>query len=240
MIDVLIDGIRALDHDREFRALTEHVAVTSPIAIELLAYEHLTSPGQQARRVAGVQLRVVHEFASKLRWLEGLSTDPSVDPGVRVGLAAVLRNLCADAELLPIIDSEAAALLEPASLFHALLSQLRPWIPPRVLPLEPDSVLELLALGIPDYLHPLVRQRFEGLWELFHRLRQLPAAKLSLTPGQAKLDDDRLVRLIESAQRSEAACPPAPRWSTPSWVTPWLGESPTDSGRYTRRRDLRG
>lgn len=172
----MIDKIRALDLDREVRALATHVAVTSPLAIELLAEKHGNSPTHEALRIARLQARVVQEFPSKLRWLERACTDPQVDPGVQAGLAEILRSLTNMSELLPVVDSHAAVLLEPALLFHSLLSRLNPWLPhPRgasALALEPDDVLERVQLGIPDYLHPLLRQRFESLWQHFHQLRQ--------------------------------------------------------------------
>jgi hypothetical protein len=224
MIDAMIDQIRGLDIDREYRALTNHVTVTSPIALELLAYEQLNSPAHEARRIAAIQLRVVHDFAGKLRWLESMCTEPSIDPGVRVGLTAILRNLTNESELLPVVDSEAAVLLEPALLFHALLSRLRPWLPPTVLALEPDSVLELLQLGIADYLHPLLLQRFETLWLQFHRLRQLPLARLSLASDPPRIDADRLRRLLEDPQLESRLCPPVPHWVTPSRARAWLDE----------------
>ena len=198
MIDAVIDRIRALDHAREHRALTEHVAVTSPIALELLAYEKLTSVGHEARYIAGVQLRVVRELADNLRWLEQLSVKAQADPGVRAALAGLLHSLCAESELLPVSNSDATVLLEPAILFHALLTRLRPWIPPVALALEPDLVVEMLQLGIPDYLHPLLRQRYEQLWALFHRLRRQPRPQLDTSMA-----------------------PPAPFWMTPRWVMPW-------------------
>jgi hypothetical protein len=225
MIDAMIDQIRALDIDREYRALTTHVTVTSPIGLELLAYEHLNRPNHEARRIAAIQLRVVQDFAHKLRWLESVCMDPEIDPGVRVGLAAILRNLTNESELLPVVDSEAAVLLEPALLFHALLSRLRPWLPPTTLALEPEAVLELLQLGIADYLHPLLRQRFETLWQHFHQLRQLPLARLSLVSDRPYIDGDRLRRLLEDPQRNARVCPPVPPWMIPSRARPWLDEA---------------
>ncbi|WP_205633018.1 hypothetical protein [Enhygromyxa salina] len=220
----MIDRIRALDLDREHRALTEHVSVISPIALELLAYEKLTSIGHEARYVAGIQLRVVHELAAKLRWVERLTTSPRVDPGVRIALSGLLRNLCRESELLPVIDSEATVLLESATLFHSLLSRLRPWLPPMVLAFEPDLVVEMLQLGIPDYLHPLLRQRFEDLWELFHELRQQPSTGLSVAPTQ------------------QPSTPPAPPWTTPRWVSPWLdcGDAFPGAASNTKRDKLTG
>lgn len=224
MIDAVIDRIQALDHDREHLALTEHVGVTSPIALELLAYEKLTSLGHEARYVAGVQLRVVHELAHKLRWLERVSMNPRLEPGIRVALAGLLRSLCAESDMLPVINSEATVLLEPAVLFHALLSRLRPWVPPMVLAFEPDLVIEMLQLGIPDYLNPLLRQRFEDLWELFHHLRQLPPPRLAMALNQQGFDDNWLRGLTQAALASELPFPPAPQWTAPRWASsPWIG-----------------
>lgn len=228
MIDAVTDRIRALDHGAEHLALTEHALVTSPIALELLAYEHLTSVPHEAQYIAGVQLRVVHELAYKLGWLEQMSMNPRVDPGVRVALAGLLRSLCAESDMLPVIHSEATVLLEPAMLFHALLSRLRPWLPPMALALEPDLVVEMLQLGIPDYLHPLLRQRFEDLWALFHRLRLRPPSQLRLAPDQPRLDETWIRGLTAIARASEFTAPPVPHWMAPRWVTPWL-----DCGRPT-------
>jgi hypothetical protein len=225
MIDAMIAQIRGLDVDREYRALTTHVTVTNPVGLELLAYEQLNSPKAEARRIAAIQLRVVHDFASKLRWLEGMCLDPDIDPGVRVGLVAILRNLTNESDLLPVIDSEAAVLLEPALLFHALLSRLRPWLPPMAIAFEPASVLELLQLGIPDYLHPLLRQRFETLWQQFHQLRQLPLARLSVLSDPPRIDADRIGRLLEDPQLKARTYPPVPAWGTVSRKRPWLDDT---------------
>lgn len=193
MIDAVIERIQALDHDREHRALTVHVGVTSPIALERIAYERLTSVGHEARHIAGVQLRVVHDLAHELRCLEQLSEAPRLEQGVRAAIAGLLRNLCAESDMLPVVSSPATMLLEPALLFHALLSRLRPWIPSIPFAFEPDLVVEMLQLGIPDYLHPLLRQRFEALWQVFHQLRQPPTSEPQVLP-------------------------PAPLWMSPRWV----------------------
>lgn len=229
MIDAVIDRIQTLDPDREFRALAAHVTVTSPIALELLAYDNLTSPAHEARRMAAVQLRVVSEFASKLRWLEAVCMDPGVELGVRVGLTSVLRSLTDDTDLLPVLDSEAAVLLEPALLFHVLMSNLRPWMPPLILALEPDSVLELLALGIPDYLHPLLHRRFEAIWDQFHQLIQVPNAQLAELGEAPRLDGARLRRMLDAPRFGVCPSPPPPSWHTPSWVSPWLDGVPASN-----------
>jgi hypothetical protein len=225
MIEAVIDRIQRLDRDAEIRALREHVTVTSPIALELLAYEHLSSPAHEAQRIAAIQLRVVLELGPRLEWLERACVDPGLAPGIRVALAGVLCDLCTDADLLPVIHSEAAVLLEPALLFHELIASLRPYLPPMVIALEPDPVLDLVRLGIPDYLHPLLRARFETLWAQFHRLRQLPPAQLAVLPSPRTIDGERLARLLEDPALAKLPYPPAPGWTTPSWASPWLGES---------------
>lgn len=221
MIDAMIDKIRALDLDREYRVLTTHVAVTSPFAVERLAGDQLNTPAQEACRIAAIQLHVVHDLAHKLTWLETVCLHPGIEPGVRAGLTAILRSLTNESELLPVVDSQAAVLLEPALLFHALVSRLRPWIgfTPA---LERDSVLELLQLGIADYMRPLLRQRFETLWTQFHQLRQLPVARLSLLTD--RIDATRLQRLLEDPRLTDRPCPPAPMWATPAWATPRFEE----------------
>lgn len=224
MIEAVIASIQRLDRDAELRALREHVAVTSPVALELLAYEHLSSPGHEMRRVAAIQLRVVVDLAAKLRWLEHACVDPKLDPGLRIALAALLRGLCTDSETLPVIDSHAAVLLEPAVLFHELIANLRPWLSPIAVALEPEPILDLLRLGIPDYLHPLLRTRFEALWARFHQLRQLPPARLSVLADPPTIDDQRLRRLLDDSTLNAIPYPPAPAWTTPSWASPWLGD----------------
>jgi hypothetical protein len=224
MIQTVIETLEQLDRDAEFRALTEQVTVISPVALELLAYEHLRSPNHEAARVAGVQLRVITEFGQRLAWLERACVDPALAPELRIALAGLLRGLCDEAEQLPFIDSRAAVLLEPAVLFHELMTHLRPWLPPTVLAIEPEPVLDLLRLGIPDYLHPLMRARFEALWSLFHQLRQLPAARLTVIADPPRIDDERLLRLLEDPALASIVAPPPPAWRTPSWARPWIGE----------------
>lgn len=224
MIEAVIDRIQQLDSDAEYRALREHVSVTSPVALELLAYENLSSPSYEAGRIAAIHLRVVLELAPRLQWLERVCVDPEVAPGIRVALAGVLRDLCTDTDLLPVIDSEAAVLLEPALLFHDLLANLRPYLPPMIVALEPEPVLDLIRLGMPDYLRPLLRARFEALWALFHRLRQLASARLIVLSDPPAIDDERLLRLLDDPTLATLPCPPAPAWTTPSWASPWLGE----------------
>lgn len=224
MIESVIARIEQFDRDAEFRTLREQVAVISPVAIELLAYEHLSSPAHEASRIAGVQLRVIGELGERLAWLERACVDPNLAPELRIALAGLLRGLCDDSQLFPVIDSRAAVLLEPAVLFHELLAHLRPWMPPMVMAVEPESVLDLLRLGIPDYLHPLMRVRFESLWSLFHRLRQLPAARLTVIADPPAIDDERLLRLLDDPALASLPCPPAPAWTTPSWASPWLGD----------------
>lgn len=224
MIEAVLHRIEQLDRDAEFRALSEQVAVISPVAIELLAYEHLSSPAHEARRIAAVQLRVVSELGPRLAWLAHTCVDPKLAPELRIALAGLLRGLCDDSDLLPVIDSQAVALLEPALLFHELLAHLRPWMPPMVIALEPEPTLELLRLGLPDYLHPLLRARFEALWGVFHRLRQLPPARLAVIVDPPTIDDERLRRLLFDPALASIPCPSAPPWTTPSWASPWLGE----------------
>jgi hypothetical protein len=208
MIEAVIETIEQLDRDAEFRALSEQIAVISPVAIELLAYEHLRSPSHEVARIAGVQLRVIIELGPRLAWLERACVDPALAPELRIALAGLLRGLCDEAERLPVIDSQAAVLLEPTLLFHELFAHLRPWLPPMVIAVEPEPVLDLLRLGIPDYLHPLLRARFEALWSLFHRLRQLPAARLTVIAEPPAIDDERLVRLLEDPALASIPSPP--------------------------------
>lgn len=226
MLDEVIDQIRALDDDHEYRALAEHISVTSPEALDRLARDELTTPSHEAQRVAAVQLRVIHEFANKLRWIEGLSLEHA-KPATRVALMTLLQSLC-ESDLLAGKESKAATLLEPAILFHALLSRLRPWLPPMVLALEPEPVVDLLMLGIPDYLHPILRERFSQLWSLFHRVRALPEQQLEAV-GEldelGELDVTKLVRVLDLVV-SARSCPPPPLWATPSWVTPWRLDGP--------------
>lgn len=224
MIEVVIQRIEQLDRDAEFRALSEQVAVISPVAIELIAYEHLSSVTHEAHRIAGVQLRVIVELAPRLAWLEQTCVDPKLAPELRIALAGLLRGLCDESDMLPVIDSQAAVLLEPALLFHELLAHLRPWMPPLVIALEPEPTLDLLRLGLPDYLHPLLRARFEALWALFHRLRQLPAARLGVIASPPRIDDERLLRLIDDPALASIPTPTPPPWTTPSWASPWLGD----------------
>lgn len=224
MIEAVIHRIQQLDRDAEFRALSEQVAVISPVAIELIAYEHLSSPTHEARRIAGVQLRVIVELAPRLAWLAQACVDPKLAPELRVALTGLLRGLCDDSDMLAVTDSRAATLLEPALLFHELLAHVRPWMPPMVVTLEPEPVLDLLRLGLPDYLHPLLRARFEALWATFHRLRQLPSARLAVIASRPAIDDKHLQRLLDDPALASIACPAAPPWTTPTWASPWLGE----------------
>ena len=218
MLDEVIDRIRALDHDREFRALTEHVAVTSPVALDRTARDNLSSVDREAQRIAAIQLRVVGELGNKLRWLEGVSRE-ILEPQTRAAVMAVVQSLSRP-ELLSSHASEVVALLEPAILFHALVARLRPWLPPIVLALEPDSVLDTLLLGIPDYLHPLLRERYADLWRVFHRVRGLSSAEIDELGALEHLDDTRLRRVLDGPATGRN--PPAPPWTIPVWISPWL------------------
>jgi hypothetical protein len=239
MVDTVVERIDGLDAHAEARALAQHLRVTSPLALELLAYEHLSSPDQEAQRIAAIQLRIVRGLAHHLRWLEQVCTDPALAPELRAGLAALLASLCAEGELLPVIDSEAAVFAEPALLFHALLARLRPWLPPMILALEPEPVLDLLELAIPDYLRPMVRGRFEALWTRFHQLRQLPQARLASVDLQ---QGDQLARLLAEPALTRLPTPAAPRWSTPAWASPWVDSAGVPLGelRELPGRELAG
>jgi len=174
MREEVIDQIRQLDLVREARALAEHVAVTSPDALAHLARERMVSPGHEARRLSGIQLRVVTELGARLEWVEDACADASMDPALRAALAGLVGELVAGLVDHPRLETRAAPLLETAFLFHRLLAHLRPWLPPLTIALEPEPVHDILMLGIPDYLHALVHARFEGLWALFHRTRSEP------------------------------------------------------------------
>jgi len=222
--ETMIQRLEALDLDQELRALREHIAVTSPVALELLAYEHLSSPRHEIYRVAAIQLRVVVELASGLRWLEHACFDPELDPALRVALTSILWGLCNESDALLALASEAGVLLEPALLFHELITHLRPWLPPTSIALEPKPVLELLRLAIPDYLHPLLRARFEALWADFHRLRQSSAERAPAARSPARLAVITDPPIVDH-ERSTIPAPPPPTWTTPSWASPWLGDS---------------
>lgn len=239
MVDTAVERIDGINPNTELRALAEHLRVTSPVALELLAYEHLSSPEYEARRIAAIQLRVVSGLAHHLRWLEQACTSPALAPELRAGLSALLASLCAEGELLPVIDSEAAVFAEPALLFHALLDRLRPWLPPMILALEPEPVLDLLELAIPDYLRAMVRGRFESLWTRFHQLRQLPQARLASVDLQ---QGDQLARLLAEPALTTLPVPVAPRWSTPAWASPWVDSTGAPLGelRQISGRELAG
>lgn len=214
MIDRVIDRIRGLQPEEELATLTEHLAVTSPAALEFLARERMTAPRLEAQRLAATQLRVITELAARLRWLESTCEEPLLDVAVRVALRGLLDELATDIEEAHAAPGESIALLEPAVLFHVLLTNLRPWLPPMVVALEPDAVLDMLQLGIPDYLHPVLHQRFEQLWVRFHELRL--AAKR-----------ERLQLASPTGEAANgASVPPAPTWTSPVWVSAWLEAKP--------------
>ena len=226
MVAEVIQTIQGLDQAQEHQLLAEHLAVTSPLALESLARRRQVFPEQHAQHLAAIQLRVISELASRLMWLESVSLDPSVEPALRVAIAGLLHGLSAEPDALRHPLSPSLALLEPAALFHALVSRLRPWLPPIVVALEPEPVVDILRLGIPDYLHPLLVQRFELLWARFHELRALPSAGEIANAEGTEIDDAGLSHAIESAAALNPASPPPPPWTTPSWISPWLDAGP--------------
>ena len=101
MREFVAHTIRQLDYSREALALAEHIAVTSPLALEHLARERLVSPMQEARRLAGIQLRVVTDLGARLEWIDRVCADSSLPPALRVALAGLMRELLSEAEDRP-------------------------------------------------------------------------------------------------------------------------------------------
>lgn len=238
MIEGVVDRIHGLERNEELRLLTEHVAVTSPLALDFLARERGLSRDQEAQRLAAIQLRVVTELAARLRWLESVCEDPQLDGDLRVALRGLLAELGTDIEAADATPGESVGLLESAVLFHGLLSRLRPWLPPMAVALEPDAVLDILQLGIPDYLHPVVQQRFEHLWRRFHEQRLAAAThQLPRHLGARGIEARHLRAVVNEAQVYEGSprLPPAPRWFSPSWVNPWLASDPQSRSHCAAR-----
>lgn len=208
MIDVMVERVERLDAGEELALLARHAQVGNPQALDRLAVAHAAAPADEARRIAVTQLRVLEGFATQLRWLEALAVDPEIDTGVRAGLAGLLIRVCAESDrssrpvskTRPI--SHAAVLLEPALLIHGLLANLRPWLPSFMPEFESDVEFEILRLGVPDYMLVVLRDRFEDLWRLFHRLRQtsglVRAELLVRTPSDLEgLEYDLRFRALE-------------------------------------------
>ncbi len=222
LVDTLVVRIESLDIEHELDRLARHARVGNPQVIERMATLHGTTPVHEAQRVAAIQLRVLEGLGAHLRWLEAVIVDPELNPCVRAGLAGVLISLSTESELLPMVDSQAAVLLEPALLLHGLLANLRPWLPgaaatvePAELDeptIEPEPVIELLRLGLPDYLLPILRRRFEGLWTLFHRLRQRERSEGRELARRLFANPRELEQVIREPSFTLIMVPPAPVW----------------------------
>ena len=171
-----------------------------------------------------MQLRVVHDLPGRLRWLECACMDASIDPGVAGGSHGDPAQLDECVGVAPGGRLARGCVARACAAVALLVSRLTPWLPPpwaaSARTLEPDGVLEELQLGIPDYLHPLLRQRFESLWLQFHQLRQLPLARLSLLSDPPRIDGARLLRLLQDPQLTSRPCPPAPAWVASRWSSP--------------------
>ena len=218
----MVGQIARLDTAEELPELAHQLRTASAVALEFMAREHGRSPAFEAHRVAAVQLRMVRDLAGKMGWLADCCTDLRLEPELRVALSGVLLNLTQDTELALEHDSRAAALLEVALMFHALFDSLRPWLPPLIQgelsASEPG--LEMLTLGFSDYLHPLLRRRFETLWGIFHRLRRTADARLAVVADTGKIDEQRLRGLVAEPLTGKDI-PVPPSWSKPNLSSTW-------------------
>ncbi|MFV8752855.1 hypothetical protein ACNOYE_20105 [Nannocystaceae bacterium ST9] len=222
MIDTLVERVETLDVGEELALLARHAQVGNPTALDRLALAHAAAPAEEARRIAVMQLRVLEGFASQLRWLEALTVDTDVDAGVRAGLAGLLIRVCAESELPELVDSQAAVLLEPALLLHGLLANLRPWLPSFMPEFESDAEFEVLRLGVPDYMLLVLRDRFENLWTLFHRLRQ--STWLVRPESLAEMPSD--LELFEQDPRfCGMVIPTPPTWPPMAELVPTLARA---------------
>jgi len=222
MNDVMVERVETLDVGEELALLARHAQVGNPQALDRLALAHAAAPAEEARRIAVTQLRVLEGFATQLRWLEALTADPEVDAGVRAALSGLLIRVCADSDSPARADSRAALLLEPALLLHGLLANVRPWLPSFVPEFESDAEFEVLRLGVPDYMLLVLRDRFESLWTLFHRLRQ--TSWLVRPETLASMPSD--LELFEHDPRfTEVAIPTAPTWPPMTDLVPVLAHA---------------
>ncbi len=217
MIEVMVERVETLDVGEELTLLARHAQVGNPLALDRLARARSTgtAPLEVARAVAVTQLRMLEGFATQLRWLEALTADPEIDAGVRAGLAGSLIRVCAKSDRLEPkrVDSHAAVLLEPALLLHGLLANIRPWLPSFVPEFEADVEFEVLSLGVPDYMLLVLRDQFESLWTLFHRLRQSswlvrPETLVGMPSDLELFEHDPRFTAVEIAIPTPPAWPP--------------------------------
>ena len=209
------------------RALIERLWRTSPIALELLAYEHLNSPTLEAQRVAALHRRALSEFPRALGQLLERCTDAATPPASRLALAAVLHGVGDTLEDPTKVD--ASRLLEAVVLLHALLGQLEPLLPAHGLRVELEEILDLLCLAIPEPRRERLLRDFKAVWLTVHRLaRAAPPAEPAEPAEDDALDQlaegshEQLLALIDARPSGGDALPAPPRPSTPSWARAWL------------------
>jgi hypothetical protein len=217
MTDEITDRVRSIDdHRAALVVLTKRLLAANPTGLEALARDLSADLSTTLQHAAVTSLRVVTELPEPLEGLAATIADPRLEIGLRLGLRAVLRGVIRHAEIVPSAGCEAATLLEPALLLHALLTHLQPWLPLRAPRAEPAHVLAALSLGVRDFMFPLLISRVSSSWRRFHRLRALGPEQVDLQLPPGEFDDTQLARLLGMPAALAALVPPAPKM----WV-PW-------------------
>jgi len=206
MLEPLIRRVATIDLVREFAELTRHLAALRPPARASLDGAILDR--SQLRLDASVQLRVISELPEQLGLVAAHVRDERAPIGLRVGLRVILRSVICHARDVPAHESTAVSLLGPALLFHTLIRELGPWLPPALAIAEPERVLDVLALGIPADLRALADERLESGWARFHRLLQLGPSAVEARADIMGFDDAQLAALLS---HPAASLPVPPR-----------------------------
>lgn len=187
--------------------LQRHLNATSPKSLEFLVKVHRCDPVAQLRAIARAQLDGFARLADHIEDLEVAVRSGEIEVRKRAALSGLLCSLTGAPEEAVGERASPTVLLQPAFVFYACFLELRAWLPTQLTGPARDAastqhletspprltLLELLRLGIPDYLRPILDGRADGLRTRFHAVRSCEpgceAELLELIEARAPIED---------------------------------------------------
>lgn len=207
MLENIERRVSRVEPRRVLACVTKHVAHVNSAEIERRALARSTGFAVELQRAALLQVRAVMRLPVRLGALVANIDDERQDPGLRLGLRAILHGL--ERHVAP-DATEVVDLVEIAFVLELLLARLHPWLPPSMSSRDSELELDALRLALAPEEQVWLQGRIAWIWRRFHRLRALGPDALRDHECPMQVSESRLLRLLADPRARVVPLPAPP------------------------------